>query len=63
MDKPKDFNKERFYKLMWEYKVLKANFSFVYLEDNLNQLGEEGWELVTVVESEALPAYVFKRKI
>lgn len=31
----------------WEYKIL-ANFSLWSAEDELNKLGEEGWELVTV---------------
>ena len=43
----------------WEYKVTKVNF-VQELEDALNELGDEGWELVLVDEYLNL---VFKRPL
>ena len=47
----------------WEYKQLTVNVSeSTTSEDDLNALGQEGWELVGIVQHEAIVNYTFKRQ-
>lgn len=47
----------------WEYKVLKLDGIFTSLVDKeteLNSLGDQGWELITVDQHRYV--WIFKRK-
>lgn len=45
----------------WEYKLVTSNLITIdIMQDILNQLGNEGWELVATAPS---GAYVFKRPL
>jgi len=46
----------------WEYKIITENFSSYYIEENLNKLGEAGWELVATRTREGITVYIFKRQ-
>jgi hypothetical protein len=49
----------------WEYKMIYPGTSKITKEDHLNQLGQEGWELVAVERaSESHNAeFIFKRPV
>lgn len=45
----------------WEYKLVPSNLITIdIMQDKLNQLGKEGWELVAVSPT---GAYTFKRPL
>jgi len=50
-------------KIVWEYKQLVRNLSIenAPTEDELNMLGKEGWELVSVVNDSPMTYLYFKR--
>ncbi len=50
-------------KIIWEYKLLVRNLSNenAAAEQELNQLGKDGWELVGVVNDSRLAYLYFKR--
>ena len=52
----------------FEYKIIEAKFEINYLNDELNSLGSEGWELINVLSqknenSSDLTYFIFKRNI
>ncbi len=54
--------------MKWEYKVIDGSFPYVeagqrvkQIEDVLNKLGKEGWELV--IHSYDCTFYIFKRPL
>ena len=50
--------------MRWEYKVEKIPLKpSVALRTDLNGLGREGWELVTVATNEGLQIAYFKRPL
>ena len=50
-------------KVVWEYKLLTRNLSKenAPAEQELNELGKDGWELVGVVNDSRLAYLYFKR--
>ncbi len=47
----------------WEYKQLTVNLTDdSSAEDDLNTLGKDGWELVDIIQHEAIVTYTFKRQ-
>ena len=47
--------------MKWEYKSITRNAESIdHIDDDLNELGEKGWELVTVSAGGYL---IFKREI
>jgi hypothetical protein len=56
-------------KIMWEYKVITniGRYKEVYQEEEMNKLGKEGWELVSIWTHSFLGitieiTHTFKRK-
>lgn len=48
----------------WEYKVDKIMFDSYTIEDILNKYGEEGWELVSMVDRfGGYKLFIFKRRL
>jgi uncharacterized protein (TIGR03067 family) len=45
----------------WEYKMIRAVADTARMEATLNQLGEEGWELVGEVTDRRQPSLILKR--
>lgn len=51
----------------WNYKIFKPKSNWLgsydpdALAEQLNQLGRDGWELVSVVGTSAAPAFYLKR--
>ena len=54
---------------MWEYKVIKdKGFDYLSIENELNELGKRGWEVVSVTSingngNTVWTCYTLKRKI
>ncbi len=46
----------------WEYMTEKMDISSASPEVRLNTLGKDGWELVTVVESNGEQIFIYKRR-
>lgn len=44
----------------WEYKLVPSNLAIGIMQDKLNQLGKEGWELVAI---DPAGPYTFKRPL
>ena len=52
-----------FEKFEYTYKQY-AGYSIVKIVEELNKMGEEGWELMNIMKDEiGRPRYIFKRKI
>ncbi len=51
-------------RLKWEYKQIVRNLESEKLldEKELNELGEEGWEMTGVAQHASLTSYYFKRQ-
>ena len=51
-------------KLVWEYKEIMRNLAKekALTEDELNKLGEEGWELAGILNDSMLAFFYFKRQ-
>ena len=47
-------------KIRWEYKLVEYSDRFLH-EKQLNELGEEGWELCGVMLDQYMRRYYFKR--
>lgn len=45
---------------IWEYKILNVGNSNIN-EESLNELGKEGWELVSISFSKYANVFFFKR--
>jgi len=45
----------------WEYKVVTQVMDKTYNEQMLNEMGSQGWELVSVVVPPSGPHFFFKR--
>jgi len=48
-------------KTMWQYKVLTRDAAQSLSEEELNTLGNEGWELAAVLPHGGAAHFVFKR--
>ena len=47
--------------MQFEYQVIVLDTD-EHLENHLNNLGGDGWELIKVLESSFKPTYIFKRQ-
>jgi hypothetical protein len=47
--------------MMWEYKRVVLGIDRTMMQDELNEHGDEGWDLVTVLYHNLRWAYIFKR--
>jgi len=56
-----DRKEGRIVKDKWEYKVVTQVMDKTYNEQMLNEMGSQGWELVSVVVPPSGPHFFFKR--
>jgi len=47
----------------WEYTLVKIDMEINKITSRINSLGEERWELVTVLNSDAHYHLIFKRRL
>ena len=49
--------------IQWEYKTVAGSKVGWLWEDGLNELGNDGWELVHIHDKGNYPIYYMKRKV
>ena len=48
---------------MWKYRTETVRDQYGLPDAKLNELGQEGWELVSVVSTPSFYKYIFKKPI